>query len=1088
MAEQVELRAGRWSLAWLIILLLGASVAAGPSILRIPLQARNQERGTLTAGKPVARELSSGATHSYRVTLDAGQYLRVEVIEQGIDVALTLAGAAGEQLAESRKLIGSVEWVSVIADAGGAIQIEVRPTNPSSAGAYEVKIAELHTATVQDQVRVRADRAFEAAQHFYSQRTAEAYRNAAEKCKEAAALYKGVDDPQGEAFALYVLGLSYRRLNDRARSLESFQQAVPLLRNVEERRAEAWTLVEIGSLHHEAGKEEQAIEAYSQALPLLRKVGDQSREGYALSSIGLVYSSIGDRLQAITYHERALAIRRRFGDRRGEASSLTALGGDYDALGEKQKAVEYLHQALPLLHAIGERSGEAQVLQALGATYDSLNERQKAVDYFNRALSIRRATADLEHDAAVNQSIGNIYQGLRDYEQALLHYKRALSLYEGQKDYRRVARILRNMGLVYDEIGEKQKAADHYRRALPLFRLGSDRQSLARLLANLGKVCSESGQHEQALAHLNEALPLLQKLNNQFFEVYALYWIARSERERGNLREARAKIEAALSKIEKLRSRFYQPDLRTAGFTRAQDFYELEIDLLMRLAESQPDKNAQDKDEIHTALEVSEQARARTMLDLLAEAKIDIRQGISSELKRRELASQARLSAVQSQLIEVQQQPRPDARRITALEAELKKADEEREELELEIRARHPRYAEILYPTPLRAEAIRELLDERTALLEYTLGKERSFLFVVTQEGVRTFRLPKADEIARLVQELRGGLTLPGRREFASYRRAAGQLYQTLVAPAAETLVSKQTLLIAADGALHYLPFEALLADGADANQTAGAADLDYLVKRWAISYVPSASVLASLRRGERGAADKGAMRFVAFADPVYRRGEQNGAPDKAAANAVRSFDESESRWDLTRLTQSRREVTEIARLYNSGEVALYFGTDAKEENVKGNAALANARRIHFATHGVLREGQPAYSGLILTLDNDPKEDGLLQVYEIFNLKLNAELVVLSACQTGLGQELRGEGIIGLTRSFMYAGAPSVVASLWRVADRSTAELMVKFYRQLELAGGKAEALRRAKLELMREPRFAHPYYWATFVLVGEPR
>jgi CHAT domain-containing protein len=481
------------------------------------------------------------------------------------------------------------------------------------------------------------------------------------------------------------------------------------------------------------------------------------------------------------------------------------------------------------------------------------------------------------------------------------------------------------------------------------------------------------------------------------------------------------------------------------------------------------------------------------MLDLLVESRVEIRQGIGEELKRREQENQNRLSTIQSQLIQARQQPKPDQRQVATLQDELKKAGAEREELEREIRRQHPSYAEIRYPAPLRAEAVRALLDEQTAMLEYFLGQENSFLFVVTRESVASFRLPKADEIGRLTQELREAIKTPGRREFNSFTRASHRLYQTLVAPASDALAGKKRLLIVPDGALHYLPFEALMVKSAEAG-----AEPDYLLKRWAVGYAPSASVLASLRRNTRGAEDNRGKQFLAFADPVYEAGVQNDlAAKKPASNsmmqntvalATRSLLDNDARLDLTRLAHSRREVTEIARRYRPEQVALFLGQEAKEENVKTASALASARRIHFATHGLISERRPQYSGLVLTLDDDPREDGLLQVYEIFNLKLQADLVVLSACQTGLGQQLKGEGIIGLTRAFMYAGAPSVVVSLWRVADASTAELMVGFYQHLDRGADKAEALRRAKLELMKNPRYAHPYFWAPFVLTGEAK
>jgi len=1089
--------------AWRLVNSMPPPVLQPPA--RMPSRApqsltQTQEARPLALGLPVERELSGGQSHSYRLTLAAGQYLRVTVEERGIDLVVTLAGPDGQKIAESNHAVSHLETVSLIAATPGEFRLEVRsPKQAAPVGRYEVKVAELREATAQDRDRVAAERAFEAGEQLRNQATAEARRNAVKKYEEALALYRAVGDRRGEAFALSGLGATLNLLGERRKVVEYYRQALPLVQALGEPLAESRLLLSLGSLCNALGEKQRALDYFNQALPLLRTLGDRDREAQALFSLSVVHASMGDRLRSVEYQQQALGIWQALGNRPREASALAALGNNYEALGEKQKAIEYLLQALPVLRSVGDKQTEAHTLHLLGLAYDSLNEREKAVECLRQALALRTAIGTPGGKAETLKTLGSLYDGLGDLPQALAHYQPALALFEEAKDYRNVALTLRNMGLVYDTLGEKQKAAEYFKRALPLFRLGPDRQVHARLLVNLGKVLSEAGEHQPALEHLNEALALLRRFNNPFFEVQALYYLARSERGRGNLSAARARIEEALGLIETIRASFYEPELRVSGLARAQDYYELEMDLLVRLNESQPDQKL-----IASALETSEQARARSLLDLLAEARIDIRQGITPELKEREQATQARLSTIQSQLIQARRQARPDTGRVASLREELKQADQEREQLEREVRRRHPRYAELRHPAPLRAEAIRGLLDEQTALLEYALGQESSFLFAVTREAVHAYRLPPAAEINRLVQEIRETLGQPGGGEFANYVRAARQLYDLLVAPAAEALAHKQKLLVAPDGALYYLPFESLLAKAAGAGPRAGGSESDYLLKRWAISYVPSASVLSSLRQNTRPAGEKptGAApkQFLAFADPVYQLGgraggvgeaakaEKKSAPESAVALALRSIFDQEGRWELARLAESNREATGIARLYRPEQTALYLGQDAREENVKGNSALATARRIHFATHGLISEQKPQYSGLVLTLDDDPREDGLLQVWEIFNLKLSAELVVLSACRTGLGKEVKGEGIIGLTRAFMYAGVPSVVVSLWQVADRSTAELMVKFYQQLDRATDKAEALRQAKLELMRNPRYASPYYWAPFVLVGEPK
>jgi CHAT domain-containing protein len=1099
--REIELRSLRRSkLSYGFDLLIALSFIALPTttahpILCLPSQAGQQEVRTLAPREPVERELSSSETHSYRLALNAGQYLRVEVEQRGIDVAVKLFGSDGREIASSNLNLSRLESVSLIAETAGEYRFEVRAPDPkASAGRYVVRVAELRAAIEQDRNRVSAERAFEEAERLRVPENKESRQTAVKKYEEALALYRALGERRGEAFTLWSLGTLVNALGERRKSLAYLEQSLPLMRAQGEKQAESHLLLSIGTHLNSLEEKQRALEYFDQALALARAVGYRSQEAQVLFSISIVHTTLGDRLQSVAYQEQALAIWRLLGNRQGEASALSAIGGNYEALGEKQKAVEYLLQALPLLRSYGSRHSEAQALYILGLAYDSLNERQKAVEVFGQALEIRKAIGHRLGDAANHNSLGAIYEGLDDLSQAMIHYKQSLALYEQEKDLRSKARMLRNIGLLYDKLGEKRNAAEHFQRALPLFRLGADRQTYARLLTNLGKVLSESGEHQQALTYLNEALPLLRRINHRFFELHALYWIARSERERGNLALARATIEEAIGLIESMRSSYYQPELRSAGFSRAQEYYELEMDLLLRLAQSSPDPKL-----VAAALETSERARARTLLDLLAEARIEVRQGITPELKQRERVNQSQITAIQHQLIQAHLQAKPDQSRITTLQSELKQAEQQREQLELEIRRQYPRYAELQYPTPLSADAIRGLLDEQTALLQYALGGESSFLFVATREAVHGYRLPKATEITALAQEVREKLSKPGRREFGDYAQAARRLYDLLIAPAETALAQKKRLLIAPDQTLYYLPFESLLAKEAPPGNTNGYREMDFLIKRWDVGYVPSASVLASLRQNKREPSEATAKQFLAFADPVYQsfgagsqtemvKAGKKPSPEPSTQPAMRGLFEENGRWELQRLAESQREAMQIAQLYPPEQARVYLGLAAKEENVKNNASLSVARRIHFATHGLMSERQPQYSGLALTLDEDPGEDGLLQVYEIFNLKLQADLVVLSACQTGLGKELRGEGMIGLTRAFMYAGAPSVVVSLWQVADRSTAELMVRFYRQLDRTGDKIEALRRAKLELMQNPRYSHPYFWASFVLVGEPK
>ncbi|HSN87110.1 MAG TPA: CHAT domain-containing protein, partial [Thermoanaerobaculia bacterium] len=319
------------------------------------------------------------------------------------------------------------------------------------------------------------------------------------------------------------------------------------------------------------------------------------------------------------------------------------------------------------------------------------------------------------------------------------------------------------------------------------------------------------------------------------------------------------------------------------------------------------------------------------------------------------------------------------------------------------------------------------------------------------------------------------------------YAEAASRLYEILIRPAEPLLGDRPNLIISPDGPLLQLSFEALLTTPS-AGSGGGYGGLPYLILDRSVSYVPSASILAELRE-PRPASAETAKLFLGFGAPDYgAAGRAPGTGPAAPEGSLAQTFRDSGLLNPQPLPASREEVSRIAGLYPPDRVRLYLDGQASEANVKANPFLKEARRIHFAVHGFVNEKEPELSGLLLSLNGDPWENGLLQTYEIFNLELNADLVVLSACDTGLGKNVSGEGLIGVTRALFYAGAASVVVSLWQVADTSTSDLMVRFYRHLNEAGDRAEALRLSKLELIREGRFDHPYYWAPFILIGQPR
>jgi CHAT domain-containing protein/tetratricopeptide (TPR) repeat protein len=1097
----------------IINMLLWAGLSAPPCLWpgAAPVQAIASERSatqsaqesdSLEPGKPIERELYGTQSHSYKITMISGQYLRVVVTQRGIDVAVALFTPDSKKISEvnSAPLIEGSETVSVIAEAPGAYLIEVHPPGKlAKTGRYEIKIEESRVATAEDKYRIAGEKIFREAELLKSG-TLEDKRKSIEKYHEALELYRRATDRNGEAQTLNNIGKIYWSLGEMRKALEKLNEALPISQAIGDRSGEAVTLHNIGAVYDAMGERQKALEKYNEALPIRRAVGDRSGEATTLNNIGLIYDAMGERQKALEKYNEALPIRRAVGDRRGEAVTLNNIGLVYDAMGERQKALEKYNEALPIRRAVGDRSGEAVTLNNIGTVYRSLGERQKALEKYNESLLIRRAAGDRRGEAVILNNIGQVHEALGEPQKALEKYNEALPIRRAVGDRSGEATTLHNIGAVYDAMGERQKALEKYNEALPIRRAVGDRRGEAVTLNNIGTVYRSLGEMEKALEKYNEALPMTRDVGDRNGEAYTLLGIARVEQKRGDLSQARQTVEQAISLVESLRTNIVGQELRASFLASRREFFETYIDVLMQMHKQ---NTAAAFDAV--ALAVSERARARSLLELLEESRADIRQGVDGSLLDRERSLQQRLNAraaEQARLLNRKHTPE----QADAIAKEIAAITAEYEEVQTQIRTRSPRYAALTQPQPLGlAEIQQQALDEDTLLLEYALGEKRSYLWLVSQRSIDSYELPPRAEIeaaARRVYEL---LTVRPKRwappdpQFIAQAKALSGM---LLGPVAPQLGGKR-LVVVAPGALSYLPFAALPAPE-DEKRPAG--DYEPLIAKHEVVSIPSASVLSIIRREVAGR-QRAAKSVAVLADPVFeeddprldeaKSGNSSGkTPATRAADAelsdlaraIRTMNFSDVRYGFVRLPFSRQEADSIFALTPKGTGLKATDFNASRDMAKSRE-LGEYRILHFATHGLLNSERPELSGLVFSLlDRKGKQqDGFLRLHEIYNLQLNADLVVLSACETGLGKEIKGEGLIGLTRGFMYSGAPRVVASLWNVDDFATAELMKLFYQRMfkdSMPAG--AALRAAQLELSGQKRWASPYFWAGFALHGE--
>jgi CHAT domain-containing protein/tetratricopeptide (TPR) repeat protein len=936
-------------------------------------------------------------------------------------------------------------------------------------------------------------------------------QNALEVLNEALPIARVSGDRKGEAETLNQIGEAYFSLGEPQKALDKFYEALPVRKAAGDRRGEAATLNSIGKIYRSLGEPKKALEKYNESLPLRRAEGNRRGEAFTLHHISTVYKSLGEMQKALEKSNEALLILRAVGDRMTEARVLNHSADVYSSLGEPQKALERLNEARPILRALGDRIGEAETLHVMGEVYSALGEPQKALDRFNEALPIRRAVADRRGEASTLNGIAIAYQSLGEAQKALDKYNEALAIRRALSDRRGEAATLNSIGILHQLSGEFRKALDKYNEALLLRRAVSDRMGEAGTLHHIGEAYFSLRELQKARDKYEEALPIRRSLGDRRGEAATLLGIARVEQRHGDPLQARKTIEQAIGIIESVRANIVSHDLRASYFASGQEYYECYIDVLMKLHRQRPSA-AFDV----AALEVSERARARSLLEQLTEARADIRQGVESSLLEHERALQQRLNEKASaQISLLHRKHTPEEAEVAA--REIAHVTTEYEELQARIRASSPQYAALTQPQPLNvAEIQRQVLDDDTMLLEYALGRERSYLWAVTPVSFAVYELPERAQIEAAVRHVyasfsSGSIVNPGALPTDKQgAEAARALSRMLLGPVAGQLGTRR-LLIVASGALQYLPFGALPVPESgrpeERNMSTTKASLARfrssashllsdrpLITDHEIVNLPSASTLAVLRREQSGR-PLAAKQIAVLADPVFdpkdpRVKAETGGPakkDDVNLQLERAVREA-GLTGFDRLRSTRREADEIIAFTHEGESLKALDFDASRA-MATSERFAQYRIVHLATHGLLNSQYPELSGLVLSLvdEKGQPQNGFLRAHEVYNLKLGAELVVLSGCQTALGKEVQGEGLLSLTRGFMYAGAPRVVASLWRVPDKATAELMKRFYRGVLVEGlTPAAALRTAQVALWKESRLSAPYYWAAFVLQGE--
>jgi len=875
---------------------------------------------------------------------------------------------------------------------------------------------------------------------------------------------------------------------------------------------------------HEANRNEIAANAYGEALSNLAEVsyakGDFVKAREQLNSAlevfhsdptgeakvhlfsAFITGSIGDSERAVGETFRALDLYRQANDRIGEGLALSTLGLAHSLKRDVTRATELHKQAIDIFRTAGDRYNEGIALTALGQVYESIDDLPLATHQYDQALRLFEDIGAVDGVAVTTFKLGKVHQRSGQPDQAVAFFERCLQLSRASRKIRTEINALSEIANVYASQKRQQLASQQYQKIQKFFEAVGDKQGQATALNGHADLLLQLGQNQRALEVCLRALPLSEKASDKGILASTLYNLARANLALGSLEVALVSIRRSLEIIEELRGNVASPEFRLSYLSGFRKHFELCIEILMQLDRQRPGQGfAAD------ALLVSEQARARLLRDLISESRINLRQAAATPLVLRERELR--------ELFRVQAQYRMDlilgrrnADEIAAVDNQLDQLRAEYQHVQAQFRQQNPRLFTTEQASSLTLQQIQnELRDDDTMLLEYELGDERSYLWTVTANSLESYQLPARKIIEEASRELytlittrqgsegRMGTNYQSDVEAAdnAYSQKAATLSQMLLGPLAGQLGYRR-LVIVTEGALQYIPFDALPGPIAP---TPSGASRTLLITTNEVAVLPSVSALIAIRTASHRKTSPAKLVAV-LADPVLSstddrlRSETVSRDNPLAASEKKSHHsrpQAQMRnGGLGRLIHASEEADAISAAAPWGTTMVVKGLDASRETAM-RPDVAQYQILHFATHGILDNENPELSGIVLSSvdQNGKATNGLMPLQDIYSLNLSAELIVLSACQTALGKEIKGEGLIGLTHSFMSAGAKSVVASLWKVDDRATAILMADFYQSMFQQGmSPAAALRTAKLKMMRDPHRNAPYYWAGFVLQGE--
>lgn len=986
----------------------------------------------------IKRQINANEHHYYSINLLKDQFVYIDLNQQDVDLGITFSTSDGQEInSNAGDLFRQPEPFYWIAQQTGNYKLIVK-NGESSNGSYTIQIGELRKKTDNDTHFILGQKKLGEAEKFRIEGKKESLLNAIDAYKEAVEQWKIVNQNERQGVCLIFIGEINYFLGNKDIAINYINQGINILPICS---AKVQGFADLG---HIADDPEESLVYHTRCLQLNETLGDNAVKVNCLNGIANAYENLGRRQEALATLNQTLTLCQKIGNTVEEGTTLSNMGHIFLAIQEYEKAEIYFDKALKIWEKLGLVRNTVFTLSQKSGIYLELRQLNKAFQIYDLILNLTEKTGQKAQRGFIFKQMGQAFFYQKKYGESLQKFQEALEML---KDPNNQTQILRQIGADYWGLGEKAKALEYYDKAY---------------------------EESKKIDYIDEKLNIL-------YQKALLY------RDVGQLELAITNIKEGVEIYESVKLKTFSEEINIFQSAKFTDLYRLYISLLMDLHQKDPSKNYNIE-----ALKINETLKSRTLLEFINESGINIQSNIDISLLDKEKQTQKILIKKTDNLRKVVSQQNYSKDEKFNLEQEIYQLSTELDQVRAKIRETNPQYVAIKDPKPLTLEQIQNLLDTNTTLLEYCISKDSSYLWVINKNKIKSYVLPKQLEIEQIASSANIYFRTHHKPESQESIEEEKALYSSFLNLSSVLLGQvgqlEKRLLIVNDGPIENIPFGALL-EGKDRP----------LILNHEIVLIPSISTLALLRKNftDRKPAPKS---ILVFGDPVFSSKDTRLADNiRKKENIIKNIDNKENtenflaqrmfeRNGLERLNFGLQEAEAIQNIYADENPKILLGTKA-DLAAATNEDVGNYKIIHYIAHGFIDADHPEFSGIVLSLVDDEgnEKPGYLTTNHLLNQKINADLVVLSACQTGFGKQVRGEGVLGLSRSFFYAGAKRVIFTLWNINDESTSVLMTKFYTEMKKNKlSPSAALREAQIYMLKSEKWKSPYYWAAFQIEGD--